>query len=97
MLCIVTIGVGGPLGGESTTATMLHQPANLTYSKEDIGSSVQMFSFRFNYWDTIELIDFDPTRSFHKCRNSDGSAQWLDLKKKPIRAVPLDGDREKEA
>jgi len=27
---------------------------------------------------------------------TDGTVQWLDLKKKPIRAVPVDGDGARE-
>jgi hypothetical protein len=72
------------------------QDAKLHHSKDDNGKSIQIFSFRFNAWENIQLVDYEPNRGFHKCRYADGTIQWLDLKKKPIRAIPLDGDGDKE-
>ena len=53
-----------------------------------MGRSVQLFSFRMNTWDRIQIVDFDSVKRQHKCRHSDGAEQWLDLSKKPIRAIP---------
>jgi hypothetical protein len=37
-----------------------------------------------------QILDYEPSRNLHKCKNShDGSTQWLDLKKKPVRNVPV--------
>ena len=47
-----------------------------------------MFSFRLNSWEQVQLLDFEPSRGLHKCLVSPGGAlQWLDLKKKPVRAA----------
>lgn len=74
-----------------------HAPVEISYSKYDIGKIIQMFSFRFNSWENIQLVDFDVTRSLHKCQNqSDGTSQWLDLKKKPIRGIDQGSSNEYE-
>ena len=69
-------------------APPIQRSANLLQTSEDIGRSVQLFSFRMNTWDRIDLIDFDSVKRLHKCRHPDGTVQWLDLAKKPIRAIP---------
>jgi len=71
-------------------------PPKLSYSAADVGNVIQMFSFRFNAWGNVDILDYEPTRRMHQCRLGDGSVQWMDLKKKPIREVPLDGDRADE-
>lgn len=62
-----------------------HKAVNLTYTKTDVGTPIQMFSFRNNTWDRVDIIDFDENKRLHKCRYMDGSMQWLELSKKPIR------------
>lgn len=71
-------------------------PANLSYTSNDISRDIQIFSFRLNQWETVKLEDFDSNRGCHKCKFPNETSQWLDLKRKPIRSVPLDGDRDKE-
>jgi hypothetical protein len=88
--------VSGPADSKGTGAGAEHVAAALQYGRDDIGTTIQMFSFRFNAWDNITLVDFDVSRSLHKCKYKDGSSQWLDLSKKPIRAIPLDGDKQLE-
>jgi hypothetical protein len=66
--------------------TNQHPPANLSYSKEDVGRTIEMYVFRYNTWEPLELLDFEPTKKLHKCRHLDKSEKWLDLKKKPIRS-----------
>jgi hypothetical protein len=71
-------------------------PPKLSYSAADVGNVIQLYSFRFNAWGNVDILDYEPTRRMHQCRLGDGSVQWMDLKKKPIREVPLDGDRADE-
>lgn len=63
-----------------------NRPANLTGTMDDIGRGLEMFSFRLNTWERIDIIDFDPQKRMYKCQYPNGSIQWLDLNKKPIRA-----------
>ena len=67
------------------TGTAGSTAAGVTYSMEDRGKVVQMFSFRHSTWDDLEILDYEPSKCLHKCQLSDGSTQWMDLKKKPIR------------
>ncbi len=60
---------------------------NLTQSHEDIGRALYVFSFRMNTWDRVDLIDYDSVKRLHKCKSPDGSVQWLDLTKKPLRSI----------
>lgn len=66
----------------------IQRAANLSHSSDDIGRALQLFSFRMNTWDRIQIVDYDSVKKQHKCRHSDGAEQWLDLAKKPIRAIP---------
>jgi hypothetical protein len=34
--------------------------------------------------------------SFNLIRFPDGTVQWLDLRKKPVRSVPMDGEKHNE-
>ena len=74
----------------------VHLPANLQNSANDIGRHIQMFSFRLNRWETITLGNYDDKNKLHFCQMPDGHSVWVDLKKKPIRAVPMDGEKELE-
>mmetsp|Transcript_13391 Transcript_13391/g.22322 ORF Transcript_13391/g.22322 Transcript_13391/m.22322 type:complete len:1029 (+) Transcript_13391:37-3123(+) len=89
-------GAAGMLGAGATgpvtnmDAPPLQRAAKLTHSQSDVGVSVQLFSFRMNTWDRVDIVDYDSVKRLHKCRHPDGNAQWLDLAKKPIRALPED-------
>lgn len=61
------------------------QPLKLANSEADMGRSIEMFSFRTNRWDRVDIIDYEPLKRLHKCLFLDGSCQWLDLSKKPVR------------
>jgi hypothetical protein len=63
-------------------------PVNLTNTMDDVGRGIEMFSFRWNIWERIDLVDFDSNRKMYKCQYPNGNIQWLDLSKKPIRALP---------
>jgi hypothetical protein len=43
-----------------------------------------------NTWEKIELVDYEPNKHLHKCKYPDGSIQWLDLSKKPVRNIPTE-------
>lgn len=66
----------------------IQRAVNLSHTSDDVGRAVQLFSFRMNTWDRIDLVDYDSVKRLHKCRHPDGSVQWLDLTKKPVRAIP---------
>lgn len=72
-------------GITSNRSSVVVTKASLSNSKDDIGRSLQLFSFRSNAWEHIELIDYEPSKHLHKCLHVDGSIQWLDLTKKPVR------------
>jgi hypothetical protein len=62
-------------------------PANLDGSLDDVGKALEMFSFRLNNWERIDIIDYEATRKLYKCQFPNGTIQWLDLTKKPVRAM----------
>eukprot|EP01034_Spumella_vulgaris_P027463 gene27463-34183_t len=74
---------GQSRGGADPQQT--NRAVQLTNSKDDVGTAVQMFSFRTTNWDRVDILDYDDNRRLHKVRNADGSTQWIDLSKKPIR------------
>ena len=57
----------------------------LAYDNSDVGKSIEVFSFRKNNWESLEIIDYEPSKQFHKCQLPSGIHQWLDLSKKPAR------------
>eukprot|EP01040_Poterioochromonas_malhamensis_P004365 gene4365-4679_t len=61
--------------------------ANLTFTMDDIGRAIELFSFRLNTWERIDLIDFEQAKRQYKVQFPDGSIQWLDLTKKPTRSL----------
>jgi hypothetical protein len=65
-----------------------HRPIGLSCTLDDVGRNIEMFSFRLNCWERISLIDFDSSKRAHKCQFPNGSIQWIDLTKKPIRSLP---------
>eukprot|EP01033_Poteriospumella_lacustris_P006432 gene6432-4629_t len=65
-----------------------NRPANLTATPDDIGRTVELFSFRQNGWERIDIVDFDPSKRYYKVRYPNQSVQWLDLAKKPVRSLP---------
>jgi hypothetical protein len=69
----------------SNRSSVVVTKASLSNSKDDIGRSLQLFSFRSNAWERIDLIDYEPSKHLHKCLHVDGTIQWLDLSKKPVR------------
>ena len=75
-------------GGEGNQSSKAAIPANLTGTMDDIGRGVEMFSYRLNNWERIDLVDFDPSRKMYKCQYPNGNIQWLDLTKKPVRGLP---------
>lgn len=64
-----------------------HPPAELQYSKVDVGRVIQLFVFRYNNWENLKILDYEQSNTLHKCKHVDGSEKWLDLKKKPIRGL----------
>ncbi len=89
--CFVLLRTGTPSGLMQSSATNeppIQRSANLSHSSDDVGRAVQWFSFRMNTWDKIQSVEYDSVKRQHKCRHSDGAEQWLDLTKKPIRAIP---------
>lgn len=64
-----------------------NRPANLTGTPDDIGRSLELFSFRQNAWERIDVVDFDPNKRFYKVQYPNQAVQWLDLSKKPVRSL----------
>jgi hypothetical protein len=81
------ISNNNPANNNTPTAANNSKPANLTFTMDDIGRAVELFSFRLNHWERIDLIDFDPNKRQFKCQFPDGGVQWLDLSKKPTRSL----------
>lgn len=65
----------------------VNRQANLSLTADDIGRSLEMFSFRQNNWERIDIVDFDHTKRFYKVRYPNQAIQWLDLSKKPVRSL----------
>jgi len=86
-------------GSTATTAPVqTHTHANLTFTARDIGTTIQIFSFRLNEWTDLTILDFEPAQTLHKCVGvavggggngvAGGAAEgWLNLKAKPVRAL----------
>jgi hypothetical protein len=64
-----------------------NRPINLSFTMDDVGRAIEMFSFRFSNWERVDLVDFDQNKRLYKCQFPDGSIQWLDLTKKPTRTL----------
>lgn len=73
---------------QERVVTNQHPPADLFYTKGDVGRVIQMYAFRYSAWENVELVDFEPSNNLHKCKQIDGSEKWFDLRKKPIRGMP---------
>ena len=65
------------------------QPGSLSFSRGDVGYLIELFSFRTNNWERLQLVDYDFTKRLHLCKpvNSSGSESllWMDLNRKPIK------------
>jgi hypothetical protein len=48
-------------------------PPDLSYTMDDVGMVIEMFSFRYDCWGAMTITDFDPARGVHKCRCADAS------------------------
>jgi hypothetical protein len=65
----------------------VHEPANLSYSSYDVGRRIQMYSFQYDNWENIEIVDYDVNDGQHKCLfEANNLLQCFNLRKKPIRA-----------
>ena len=59
---------------------------NLSFTYDDVGMVIQMFSFRYDSWGNVTLTDFDGLRGVHKCRcvtivlfwNKFRYSQWIE-------------------
>ena len=65
-------------------------PANLSFTKEDVGQQILLFSFKLNSWETVSVLDYDANKQLHKVlneRNKDfaDNNKWIDLRKKPVK------------
>ena len=67
-------------------------PAGLLFAKADVGTEVMLFSFKLNGWETVCILDFEPSKNLHKVLNkvnpdfSDNN-KWIDFKKKPVKPL----------
>lgn len=61
--------------------------AGLCHDRSDIGRRMELYIYRYNCWEEIEVIDFEPSKGLHKCRHLDKTEQWIDLKKKQLREL----------
>jgi hypothetical protein len=61
--------------------------ANLSFTMDDVGRAIEVFSYRLNAWERLDLVDFEQSKRQFKCQFPDGSIQWLDLSKKPTRSL----------
>jgi hypothetical protein len=76
-------------GTVTTVTSQRHNPARLSYSFVDIGRGIEMYSLVFDCWSDVEILGYNEESGMHLCIVRDGAAekeQWMDLKKKPIRA-----------
>jgi hypothetical protein len=76
----------------SSGASQRHNPARLSYSSVDVGRGIEMYSLVYDAWSDVEILGYNEESGMHLCIVRDGGAeqeQWIDLKKKPIRAKQL--------
>lgn len=74
---------------DRTSATSAPRPkttAGLLHNRSDVNQSIQIFSFRYNNWETVSITDYEPTRDLHRCVYATGTSQWLNLRQKTVRA-----------
>ena len=62
--------------------------AHLEYSQSDVGRDLELFSFRADSWEYVQVTDFEILKELHQVEFPDGSKQWLNLRKKPVRTPP---------
>jgi hypothetical protein len=60
----------------------------LHHDRSDLGRKLELYIYRYNCWEEIEVVDYEPTKGLHKCRHLDRTEQWIDLKKKQLRELP---------
>lgn len=74
---------------DSSRPALSTQPPLITFTQQDKGASLQIFSFRRNEWETVSILDVgeDPKGvTMHKIM-LEGAQQgvWTDLRRKPVR------------
>jgi hypothetical protein len=52
-------------------------PPDLSYTMDDVGMVIEMFSFRYDCWGAMTITDFDSARGVHKCRCVDSSDAYF--------------------
>lgn len=65
-------------------------PARLAHSSADVGRGIEMYILAYDSWSDVDILEYSAETGKHKCVVHDGAGpereQWIDLKKKPIRA-----------
>jgi hypothetical protein len=69
-------------GGGAAAAVSL-----LKYDRSDVGRKMELYIYRYNCWEVIEIVDYETAKGLHKCRHLDKTEQWIDLKKKQIKEI----------
>jgi hypothetical protein len=64
----------------------------LKHDRSDVGKRLELYIYRYNCWEEIEVADYEPTKGLHKVRHLDRTEQWLDLKKKQLRLTSSPND-----
>lgn len=60
---------------------------SLSNDRGDIGKKMELYIYRYNCWEVIEIVDYEASKGLHKCRHLDKTEQWIDLKKKQLREI----------
>lgn len=72
---------------QSAASSSTSPSSLLRFDRGDVGKRMELYIYRYNCWEVIEVVDYEPSKGLHKCRHLDKSEQWIDLKKKQFRDI----------
>jgi len=87
----------GDLSQTASSIEGLHQRSQpkrggLTYTNEDLGMMLNLYSFRYDQWDDCTIVGVDPRKKLHCCYyTEEGTKNWHDLKQKKFKIVGFNG------
>jgi hypothetical protein len=71
----------------SSGAALPSASSLLNCDRSDVGRRLELYIYRYNCWEVIEIVDYEAAKGLHKCRHLDKTEQWIDLKKKKVKEI----------
>lgn len=64
--------------------------SGMSFSVKDIGTSLQIYQFRYDSWYNCDVVGYDSQRQLHCCQFEYGDKQWQDLGDKNFKILNLE-------